>query len=200
MSSKQQHIVIKELWKPTKTAAEEVGALPRYEECLYDLPPDYSATDSFAYARCMQDTEIATNGIKTRTQRNRSCQLLGQAFDVKVDFNCEHGFRSHAKKKKAAAKAAAKSKWADSDNEEKKDEAPAEGDDNNGSGGGGDGAGGGSDPPGGDDGNGGGDDGDEWNFGGSKKSKKGKGKKNKTVSGQSNHRHVWTGLISSTGR
>ncbi|PPJ53386.1 hypothetical protein CBER1_01017 [Cercospora berteroae] len=178
MSSKTQHIVIKDLWKPTKSAAEEVGSSPRYEECLYDLPPDYSATDSFAYARCMQDAEIATNGIKPRTQGNRSCQLLGQAFDVKVDFNCEHGFRSHAKKKKAAAKAAAKSKWADSDNEEKKDEAPAEGDDNNGSGGGGDGAGGGSDPPGGDDGNGGGDDGDEWNFGGSKKSKK--GKKNKT--------------------
>ncbi|KAM3418943.1 hypothetical protein BST61_g4901 [Cercospora zeina] len=171
-SSGRQHVAIKDLWKPRKTAAEEVGALPKYEECVSDLPPDYSATGCFAYARCMQDLEVATNGVTTRTQRDTSGQLLGQACDVKVDFNCEHGYRVHAKKKKPAAKAAPKSKWDESDNEEKKEEAPAGGDDN-GAGGGGDGAGGAGDPPG---GNGGGDDGEEWNTGGGKKNRKDKKK------------------------
>ncbi|KAF2211418.1 hypothetical protein CERZMDRAFT_106400 [Cercospora zeae-maydis SCOH1-5] len=174
-SSDPQHVATKDLWKPTKSAAEEVGALPSYEECVSDLPPDYNATGALAYARCMQDTEVATNGVKTRTQRDTSGQLLSQACDVKVDFNCEHGYRAHAKKKKQAAKVAAKSKCAESDSEEKKDEAPAGGDDN-GAGGGGDGAGGAGDPPGGNGGDGGGDDGDEWNTGGGKKNRKGKKK------------------------
>lgn len=177
--SQKDHVIAKDLWRPFRSVAEQVGSLPNYEECLLDLPPDYSATDSLAYAQCMQDTEVAANRDQTRIQPNKGAQLFNRPYDVKVDFGSEAGYRSHAgKKAKKAAKAAAKSKWADSDNEENKEDAPAGDDGNNGGdGAGGDGAGdGGGDPPNGG-GDGGGDDGDDWFGGGGKKASKKKKKK-----------------------
>lgn len=173
-SSQKQEVVPRELWRPfhCTSTIDAISPPPSYEDCVHDLPPDYTATDSLAYAQCLlQDGEVATNGSETRERGStRTSQLFGDPFDIK------EGFRQHAKKKaKKAAAAAQKAKWADSDDEEKKEEG-AEGEENGGgdSNGGGD-AGGGDAPGGGDEGNGGDDD--WWNDAGGKKKDKKKKKK-----------------------
>lgn len=149
---------------------------PSYEECLADVPPDYTATDALAIVQGLVDVKVDLGipEIGLREWQRRS--------DVKVDFTEPKGIRYHAKKKaKAAAKAAQKNKW--DDEEEKKEEAPpaddgAGGGDAGGGDGGGDAGGGdgGGDPPGGD-GDGGDDPEDIWGAAGGGKKKK-KKKKN----------------------
>lgn len=174
----------RELWRPyglLRSHGVENGLLPSYEDCIQDLPPDYTATDSLANAHNLQDADVATNRAETRKSHSTAHQLLGQVVDVKVDFTAEEGFRTHAKKKaKKAAAASQRNKWADNSGDEGEKEGGADGAD----GGGGDdaaggdaggGDGGGEPPGGGDDNNG--DDGDDWYGGGGKKNKK-KKKKN----------------------
>lgn len=149
---------------------------PSYEECLTDVPPDYTATDALAIVQGLVDVklDLGIPEIGLRQSQRRS--------DVKIDLTEPQGIRFHAKKKaKAAAKAAQKNKW--DDEEEKKEEAPADDGAGGGDAGGGDGGGdaggggdGGGDPPG-DDGNGGDDPDDIWGAAGGGKKKK-KKKKN----------------------
>lgn len=145
---------------------------PSYEECLADVPPDYTATDALAVVQGLVDVKLDLGlpqaGLRQSQRRS----------DLKVDLTDPQGIRYHAKKKKAAAK---KNNW---DEEEKKEEPPAEepagGDAAGGDAGGGDGGGdaaggdgdGGGGPP------GGGDDPDDiWGAAGGGKKKK-KKKKN----------------------
>ena len=144
---------------------------PSYEECVADVPPDYTATDALAVVQGLVDVKLDLGlpeaGLRQSQRRT----------DIKVDLTEPKGIRYHAKKKKAAAK---KNNWADED--EKKEEAPPADDGAGGDAGGGDGAGdaggdagggdGGGDPPPGD--GGGGDDPDDpWGaVGGGKKKKK----------------------------
>jgi hypothetical protein len=145
---------------------------PSYEECLADVPPDYTATDALAVVQGLVDVKLELSlpeaGLRQSQRRT----------DIKVDLTEPKGIRYHAKKKKGAA--AKKNAWADE--EEKKEEPPADegaggdagGGDGAGDAGGGDAGGGdgGGDPPGGD--GGGGDDPDDiWGaVGGGKKKKK----------------------------
>jgi len=146
---------------------------PSYEECLADVPPDYTATDALAVVQGLVDVKLDLGLPEARLRQSQ------RRSDVKVDFTEPHGIRYHAKKKKAAAK---KNNW---DEEEKKEEASPADEGAAGEAGGGDGAGdagggdaggdGGGDPPGGD---GGGDDPDDiWGAAGGGKKKK-KKKKN----------------------
>ena len=145
---------------------------PSYEECLADVPPDYTATDALAVAQGLVDVKLDLGFPEAGL-----CQSQRRS-DLKVDLTEPYGIRYHAKKKKAAAK---KNVW---DEEEKKEEPPADegaggdagGGDAGGDAGGGDaGDGAGGDPPGGD---GGGDDPDDiWGAAGGGKKKK-KKKKN----------------------
>lgn len=174
-----RNVAFTELWKPYRDAAQEVGALPSYEDCLLDLPPDYTTTGLLAQAHCVQTADVATNNAWPRTPFKTTAQPLLRASRIEVDFNAEDCYRTHAgKKAKKAAKAAAQSKWAGSDNEDNKQEPSGGGDGGGGNGndegGGAGGAGDGEDPSGG--GNNGGDDGgDDWS-GNTKKSKKKKKK------------------------
>ena len=145
---------------------------PSYEECVADVPPDYTATDAFAVVQGLVDVKLDLGlpeaGLRQSHRRT----------DIKVDLTEPKGIRYHAKKKKGAA--AKKNAWADE--EEKKEEAPPADDGAGGDAGGGDGAGdagggdagggdGGGDPPG--DGGGGDDPDDPWGaVGGGKKKKK----------------------------
>lgn len=176
-----QGVASRELWKPCRSTAAAVPGIdtpPTYGECLLDLPPDYTATDSLAYVQCMHDAKFQTNGLEPRTRTTTSNQLLPSLVDSKIDFTSEKGFREHSKKKaKKAAAAAQKAKWADSDDEGTKEDNPEGGEGGDGSNGGDAGGDGSGDPPG-DDGNGNADD-DDWGaFGSGKKSKKKKKKKN----------------------
>ena len=145
---------------------------PSYEECVADVPPDYTATDALAVVQGLVDVKLDLGlpeaGLRQSQRRT----------DIKVDLTEPKGIRYHAKKKKGAA--AKKNAWADE--EEKKEEAPPADDGAGGDAGGGDGAGdagggdagggdGGGDPPG--DGGGGDDPDDPWGaVGGGKKKKK----------------------------
>ena len=147
---------------------------PSYEECLADVPPDYTATDALAVVQGLVDVKLELGfpeaGLRQSERRS----------DIKVDLTEPKGIRYHAKKKKAAAK---KNNWADED--EKKEEAPPADEGAGGDAGAGDGAGdaggdagagdGGGDPPG--DGGGGDDPDDIWGAAGGGKKKK-KKKKN----------------------
>lgn len=152
----------------------DLFSLPSYEECLADVPPDYTATDAFAVVQGLVDVKLDLGlpeaGLRQSERRS----------DIKVDLTEPKGIRYHAKKKKAAAK---KNNWADED--EKKEEAPPADEGAGGDAGAGDGAGdaggdagagdGGGDPPG--DGGGGDDPDDIWGAAGGGKKKK-KKKKN----------------------
>lgn len=171
----------RELLEPRGTTPCESAAPPAYEDCLNDVPPDYTTTDALATAQILRDSEIIDLPFEDRKAKDvqiKSIQYLG---DVKVDFTETDNIRTHANKKaKKAAKAAQQAKWADSDNEDKKDGEDGGAGDENKDGGGDAGAGGdgGGDPPG---GGGGGDDDDEWwNGGGGGKKKKDKKKKSVT--------------------
>lgn len=169
--AKKSDVVARDLFRPYQGHCLHSTAPPCYEDCLQDLPPDYTTTDQCATAQNLQDVEIVTRTCIGTEKSARPTQLIGDIFDVKVDLSQIDNIRSHANKKaKKAAKAAQRDKWADSDNEENKDGAK-EGGEGNGEGGdagaGGDGAG---DPP------GGGDDGDDW-WDTGKKGKKDKKKK-----------------------
>lgn len=145
---------------------------PSYEECVADVPPDYTATDALAVVQGLVDVKLDL-GLPEAGRRQSQ-----RRTDIKVDLTEPKGIRYHAKKKKGAA--AKKNAWADE--EEKKEEAPPADDGAGGDAGGGDGAGdagggdagggdGGGDPPG--DGGGGDDPDDPWGaVGGGKKKKK----------------------------
>ena len=145
---------------------------PSYEECVADVPPDYTATDALAVVQGLVDVKLDL-GLPEAGRRQSQ-----RRTDIKVDLTEPKGVRYHAKKKKGAA--AKKNAWADE--EEKKEEAPPADDGAGGDAGGGDGAGdagggdagggdGGGDPPG--DGGGGDDPDDPWGaVGGGKKKKK----------------------------
>jgi hypothetical protein len=145
---------------------------PSYEECLADVPPDYTATDALAVVQGLVDVKLELGFPEAGLRQSQ------RRTDIKVDLTEPKGIRYHAKKKKGAA--AKKNAWADE--EEKKEEPPADegaggdagGGDGAGDAGGGDAGGGdgGGDPPGGD--GGGGDDPDDiWGaVGGGKKKKK----------------------------
>jgi hypothetical protein len=145
---------------------------PSYEECLMDVPPDYTATDALAVVQGLVDVKLDLGLPEAGLRQSQ------RHSDSKLDFTEPYGIRYHAKKKKAAAK---KNAW--DEPEEKKDEPPADegaggdagGGDAGGDGGGGDaGDGAGGDPP----GDGGGDDPDDiWGAAGGGKKKK-KKKKN----------------------
>lgn len=168
----KEKLALLELWKPSRDAAREVGALPTYEECLLDLPPDYSTTGLLAQAQCMQSADVATNTVQTQTQATTTSPLSAESPNIELDFRTDEGFRQFAgKKAKKAAKLAAQSKWAGSDNEDNKDESSAPGGNGQDEGAGA-GAGGGA---------GGAGDGED-NHGGSDDGKKGKGKKQKKKS------------------
>ena len=145
---------------------------PSYEECVADVPPDYTTTDALAIVQGLVDVKLDLGlpeaGLRQSQRRT----------DIKVDLTEPKGIRYHAKKKKGAA--AKKNAWAEE--EEKKEEAPPADDGAGDDAGGGDGAGdagggdagggdGGGDPPG--DGGGGEDPDDIWGaVGGGKKKKK----------------------------
>lgn len=148
--------------------------LPSYDDCVSDLPPDYTQTDALARMQALYQIDH----LRERSQKTSKDQKLwtdGGLLQPKVDFSSSEHFRSHVSKKdKKAAKAKKQAAWGDEDNEGEK---PAgEGGEENGGNGGGEGGGDGAGGAGGGDGGDGGD-GDDWDaWGTGKKKKKGKKK------------------------
>ena len=172
----------RELFRPYQLVAIEqnVEAPPNYDECLLDLPPDYTCTNASATARISSKSDLA--GGDTVDCCGGDLPTLQPDNDVYVSID-DKIYTCGKKQAKKAAKQAQKEKWAGSDDEEKKEDGAAGGEEGDGNGNGGDGADGGAggaggDPPDGG-GDGGGDDGDDWfTGGGSKKKDKKKKKKN----------------------
>lgn len=163
----------KELFRPTQ--APQIGAAPPpYDDCVADLPLDYSLTETLA------TVQLHKSGLEGPEKDATLAFAIPRSTPDDIDWTSPAGLRVHAKKKaKQAAKSAQKDKWAGSDDEgEKPPGEDGEGGAGDGAGGeGGSGAGGdGGDPPG-DGGNGGdgGDGGDDWT--GATAGKKGKKKK-----------------------
>ena len=165
--------VARDLFTRYNAAVSYVAPPPSYEECLHDVPPDYTTTDALANASLEHDGDLRATEQKLGWRPPQGEQWRFREGDVKVDFGDIENIRTHGKKKK---KQASNNFWADSDNEKEKEGAAggAGGDDNGeggDAGGGRDAGGAGGDPPG---GGAGGDDGDDfWNAaGGGKKNKK----------------------------
>ncbi|KJY02219.1 hypothetical protein TI39_contig77g00001, partial [Zymoseptoria brevis] len=177
-SRTKERSITRDIWRPHRSVALDVNAPPTYEDALWDVPPDYTATDACANAIDLREGEARIEHGWINGQTKEESRQVYEVVDVKVDFSAAENIRSRANKKaKKAAKAAAMNRWGDnSDDGEKKDEDGADGGD---AGGGDDapaGGDGGGDPPG--DGGDGGDDGDDWFGGGGKKKKDKKKKKN----------------------
>ncbi|KAK0303149.1 hypothetical protein LTR01_008295 [Friedmanniomyces endolithicus] len=164
----------RELFRPIATP--QVAGTPQpqpYDDCLTDLPPDYTLTEALA------TVQLNVCDIDAPGKDARAANTASRSATDEIDFTSPSGIRSHVNKKaKKAAKSAQKDKWAGSDDEGEK---PADGGEEGGAGdGAGDdaGFGAGGDPPG-DGGNGGdGGDGDDWATGATTAKGKKKKKKN----------------------
>ncbi|KAH0278947.1 hypothetical protein KCU91_g2121, partial [Aureobasidium melanogenum] len=151
---------------PTLPSSILEEALPKYNECINDCPPDYTNSDALAILN-LDPPAYAPSPSTPKCCSQERKEVSRCSTEPKVDFGYRENLREHKKKKKGAA---AKNKW-DSDNEEEK---KPEGD-NNGDQPGDAGGSGGADGAGGE--GGGGNDDDDWDDG------KKKGKKDKKKSG-----------------
>ncbi|MCJ1400175.1 hypothetical protein MMC11_003379 [Xylographa trunciseda] len=153
---------------------------PTYLEATLDEPPDYSSSETLAYAQPLIQDAPQPIPVAHRTQSPITLDRFWSMTPPKVDFGDDSTFTSHGgkgKKAKQAEKAANKAKWEDPGDEgntngEDGGAADANGGDGEGGAGGGDGGGdqNGDGGAGGD----GGDDWGDWGGGGGKKKKKGK--------------------------
>lgn len=151
---------------PTLPSPDIEEALPNYNDCVNDCPPDYTNSDALATLN-YNPPAYAPSSFTSKCSSQDSKEKPPCPIEPKVDFGYRENLREHKKKRKGAA---AKNKW-ESDNEEEK---KLEGD-NNGDQSGDAGGSGGADGAGGEGGGGGNDD-DDWDDG------KKKGKKDKKKS------------------
>jgi hypothetical protein len=93
--------ITKDIWRPYRSAAIalEKAAPPAYEDAIWDLPPDYTATDACAHVLDLRCGEARIeHGLADQQEKGERKQLY-EVGDVKVNFSATDNIRSRANKK-----------------------------------------------------------------------------------------------------